>query len=415
MSDNIIKEFLVLNVPTDYPTIQDALDWLEDKKIAVNAGVDIHVADGEYIINKPIQSKVSDSTRLTIRGNEQDCSKCVIKVENNHNVDGFLFEDGNGVGWLDGFTIIGIQGWLGQGEWHTESYGAGIRVIGHTHVVLGTKIVIEKMYYGIRAMYGASVVGNHIPSLNEYGGGICVKYAGDVAFHAYAANMQINGAEAYNTSHISEGLGFGFCAEAGGFIICEYSKAVSNEKAGFYALSNGTAWAHAVVANQNRYGALAWGGTVECNSLGKHQTNLYQNQEANICSKYKGFIGANSALANESKVGVLAEFEGVVDFTAGIANSNSLAGVLAQHGGKINGFSMTANKNAKGFHATHYSYIYTADAQANDNTEIGYLAENASTIICPNFGGVQNKVLCSPLQTSAYDKSGNRGSWMIDT
>ncbi|WP_269915418.1 phage tail protein [Acinetobacter sp. HY1485] len=414
---DIQNQALKLNVPSVFSSIQLALNWLEHKRIKNNSSVDIIVADGEYRSSASITHRVRDYTRLSIRGNETDPSKCILYVDNRDNHDGFFFSDSTGIGWLNGFTIIGTQGWIKKGQWNSQIYGAGVRAIGGAQVTLGTSLIIDKMYYGLRAMYGASIIANGVNAEGTYGGGIKVTNAGDVAFHAYAASMQVNCAEAYDTAHTIEGLGFGFCAEAGGFIICEYAKANGNLKAGFYALSNGTAWAHGVSASFNKYGVLAWGGTVECNTLGAWTTLLTENTDANIYCTYKGFIGANKAICKTSNYGVLCDKNATADITAVTVTDNTLHGVAAIENGTITGSAIRSERNKiNGFHAENAGYIYAPKASSNDNGQNGFFAKRNSKIIAPNFGGAGNQYFCYPIQSSAnFGLSQSGGSYILDS
>ena len=402
-----------LNVPTEYATIQDALNFLEGKTIT--GSVDILVADGTYDISSPISPKVLDYSHLTIRGNEGDCTKCILLVNNTNNCDGFLFEDGYGVSWLNGFTVRGNSGWTAKGEWNDQCYGAGIRAVNSGNVVLGNQIQIDKMYYGIRSMNGSYVQASTSPNGTNKGGGIKCYNAGDVAFHAYNASLIIPCAEAYYAAHNEEGLGFGFCAEAGGFISCEYSIAEGSNKAGFYALSNGTNWAHGVEASYNTYGVLGWGGTVECNTLGSFTTNLHNNSVAGIYATYKGFVGANGAISYNNLHGFKSDFSGIIDITNTQANNNTSNGYYAADGGAIVGYNAVASGNTdSGFQAENGSRMNVPNSSANNNTH-GYYAKNVANIFCSGFGGTGNTYFCSPDQSSVNASGGNLSSFIVDT
>lgn len=420
---DVVNQFIKLHVPSMFADIDSACRWLDSRRILGNSGVDIIVDDGTYNTTAPIQLRNVDAAqKVTIRGNETDPSKCIINVDNSNNVDGFLFKDGFGCAWLNGFRIQGTKGWVSKGVWNDQIYGAGVRAIGGGAIVtIGAKMQVDKMYYGIRSMEGAVIHANAGPTAdNVKGGGIIVTNAGDVAFHAYAATLECNCAEAYDTAHNTEGLGFGFCAEAGGLIICEYSKAAGNLRAGHYALSKGTNWAHGIESSNNTYGVLSWGGHVECNSLGKFQTNIFGNQSHGIYSTYGGFIGANSAWSNNSVAGsgIVADKSSQVDITATQANDNAANGYLAD-GGQLFGdnASATGNKD-NGFVSATKGLIHGNAIAANGNTNHGYYAKTGGTMIVPGFGGDKNGAFCDPVQcqpTANPIVYGNGGSVIFDS
>lgn len=401
MDVGIISDNLKIFIPSDFPDIQSALDSLEGKTIT--GSVTIQVLDGEYQVNESIKSRVRDYHNLSIRGNENDCSKCVLYINNVNNNDGFLFDDGFGISWLNGFTIAGVNGWLSDGVWKDECYGSGIRAIGGGTVILGSDIYITKMYYGLRSMYGA-LISNETNPRPSFGGGIKVTNAGDVAFHAFAASLKVNCAEARYTSHSKESLGFGFCAEAGGFLQCEYSISNDNYRSGFYALTNGTVWAHGVIAESNDYGVLSWGGSIECNSINGYVSSFSLNGSAGIYCTNNGFVGANKALSHRNGHGVFSDNGGFVDVTSLRSEENDQNGFFCTKNGIISGFNSSAISNGNnGYHCEYNSTMFIEGASAASNKNNGFYAKKNSNIYCKSFGGDKNKYFCSPVQTSVTE------------
>ena len=414
MTDTIISQPLTINVPADYADIQSALDALENSTL--RASVNIQVADGEYTISASITSRIRNYDQLTLRGNEQDCSKCILYIDNSQNKDGFLFENGFGISWLNGFTIAGVSGWIAAGEWNDQCYGAGIRSVGGGSVILGPALHITKMYYGIRAMNGAFISNETQPSGGNQGGGITVSNAGDVAFHAYAATLKVNCAEAYFSSHSSESLGFGFCAEAGGFLQCEYAISQGNLRAGFYALTNGSVWAHGVKGISNLYGVLAWGGAVECNSLDNYISSFSLNSGAGIYAAYNGFAGANNARCSQNTHGVMCDSGGLADITYLTSENNTGNGFYCSDFGAMSGgYSAASNNQGNGYHCEYGSYMNISHGIASNNNSHGFYAKKNSHIYCYAFGGSGNGYFCSPVQTSINASGGNSNASIDDT
>lgn len=410
-----ITSSIVLNVPDVFFNIQHCFEWLANKRILNSAHVDIKVADGIYEQSWSNNLNHVDGDKISIRGNEENPSQCVINLDNLDNRDGFQVSAGHTIAWLNGFQINGTKGWLSEYSWGDQCYGAAIRAFDGGTINLGTKIISNKMYYGLRAMHGATIKAIANVAVGEYGGGVRITHSGDVGIHAHTATIYCNGAEVSFTGDNAHGLGFGICAEAGGYVVCEYAASISNLKAGYYALSNGTAWAHGVFARDNDYGVLAWGGTVECNSLGSFTTMLIGNKVAGIRSTLNGVVGANKASINNNPQGVLADNGGLVDITAVDSINNSENGFLAQDGGNLIGSGATANGNgSNGFYSLRGSKIICNESKANNNKNIGYYSSISSKIFCSGFGGVGNSVFCSPTQSSVSKDSGNIGSYIID-
>lgn len=288
----------LVSVPEMFPTIQAALDFFSFKRAANNAWFRIQVDNGVYRV-KNIRSRVKDWHALQIIGNESNPLDCQLQVDTTDNGCGFIFEDGFGAAVINGFHIFGVGGWSSKGVWANQSYGAAIRVIGSgSKVTTGTAIRTERIYYGFQALYGGTINCQ----------GTTAVQAGDCGYHAYAATINAYGCTAQDCAHTNgENLGFGFCAEVGGFINCERSHALGNQVAGFYALSNGSMWAHACVSNNNiGHGFYALnGGVVEGNGLSTadaDRSNAYSNGGWGFYAVNGGIMQAwNSYSTNNSQ------------------------------------------------------------------------------------------------------------------
>ena len=412
---NIENVTVRLNVPADFSNIVDCLSWLENKRILGTGEVLIDVADGTYQQNTTINLNHIDGTKIKLIGNEADCTKCILEVDNSNNQDCFFISDSHSFGFINGFKVVGTKGWISKGEWNDQCFGAGGRAVNGGILHFGSQMWVDQMYYGLRAMYHAKIDADYTPQEGGYGGGFKVTHAGDVGIHAYASQIQANGAEVYDTAHNEEGLGFGFCSESGGFLINEYSKSDNNLKAGHYALSNGTTWSHGVSASGNMYGVLAWGGTVECNTLGVYKTTLTNNSQAGIYATYGGFVGANGATCSNNVNGVIATYQARIDATAVNVEDCQENGFYALNSGVINGGGCIANRNKQGFVAEHHGIMHLDAPVANNSSINGFYAKVCGHIFAPNLGGVGNTVFANPVQvqdTSAEPQ--NLGSYIIN-
>lgn len=384
---------VILDVPSIWVNIQEALDWLRYKRIKGESSLaTVKVADGTYSYNFTINPNVIDYKKLQIIGNQSNRANVVLNFEDK-NRDGFLFEKGYGCGLLDGFTINGTYGWISKGVWNSDGmYISAIHAKGPVEVYVGPNMYINKYYYGIKSEYGALVSNTFFNS--TVGGGIIINNAGDVGFHAFGnGSIYCNHAEAYNCSDIATDLGYGFLAEAGGMIHCEFSKSGDNRNGAYGAFSNGKMWAHGVDAGNNeRHGVFCIGGNIECNSLGPFITNIYGNGTSGITCLNGGVVSASNSIVSGSVNGI-------------VSSQNST--VIAD------GCSVINSSNT-GYLSEYSSFISAINSAANNNSQFGFRAQANSLIRCNGFGGAGNGTFCSPIQTSINDSSGNRGSWMIN-
>lgn len=289
--DNCVYQ---VSVPEMFPTIQAAIDFFTFKRAANNAWFRIQVDNGQYNI-KNIVSKVSDWRSLQIVGNESNPDDCQLIVDTTLNGCGFIFENGFGAAIINGFSLIGSGAWLNTGVWQDQGYGSGVICQNGSQVHLGPAMKFDKIYYGVRSKFGSHI---------QCDAGVIVTNAGDCGFHAYGATISANGCKAYNCSHTNgENLGFGFCAESGGFIECERSEAWGSLLAGFYSLGNASMWAHACKSHGNKYGFYALnGGYLEANGLSDSdddKSNAYDNQ-IGYYSVNGGIMQTKRTMANNS-------------------------------------------------------------------------------------------------------------------
>lgn len=309
-------------VPSVFTSIQEALTCIEHLDIR-GGRCDIHVADGEYDVSQ-MEPRINRGQRVNIYGNLQDASRCVLKVDNRNNQSCFNLQHGWSIGVIDGFTILGQYGWLGDGHWLNQSYGGGVRATYGSTVQLGNQIAIDKMYYGLQAKYGGSI---------QCGAHLRVQRAGDCGVHAFAASIECLHADVSDCIHQDEynDLGFGITAEAGGFVDATGATTSGNLKAGFYC-NGGRMWAsNGQASNNHAHGFFALnGGTIEANQ--------------------------------------------------GQANNNAQCGFVATNNSFILAFHATATSNSKGFGAWHNSTIDINGANAVTNNGAGFLAVDSSVL-----------------------------------
>ena len=376
---------IIIPVPSTFADIQSAMTYGSKLKLSSDAGITIQVADGTYNFASVIGNVIGGSERLYIRGNETDPSKCVLNFNATNNQDGFLFNGDFGCAWLNGFTINGVGAYKSYGNWNDQCYGAGIRAIDGAACVVGGNTVINQFYYGVSARYGASIVCS----------GTTVTYAGDVGFHAFAAaSIDAEGCNASYCADITPGLGFGFCAEQGGFIDCSTSYAFNNNMAGIYA-NGGHIWAHGSVCHDNtNYGFYALnGGRIEATKSGTQAANSYKNGFHGFAAVTNSYINANSAFSTQNgNCGYLSSHNSTIDITVADASNNTFHGFSAIQKGEFIGDASNSYENGQyGYFIATNSSLSGNYSTANSNGSTGIRIENGSTLDGDNIKSLANK------------------------
>ena len=152
-----ITNNITLNVPTDYATIQDALECLGDKSIHTQTVVTIKIADGTYNNYDPIVIDHPSGKQIEIIGNTSSHSSVTINFKNGNGID---VSEGSAIGKIDGLTLVG-----------GGSGGVGINATYKSFVRCGPNLTISDFHTGIYAFGGAAVFCRDITSKdNDYDG-----------------------------------------------------------------------------------------------------------------------------------------------------------------------------------------------------------------------------------------------------
>ena len=212
MSTGMIIEDMTLNVPDDHANITDALAYLSDKRIKVGKTVTISVNDcsnQEY--NRPIFANHPDGKSIHIMGNTLP-TLCYLGFGTA--VDGFVVKDGNTIGLIDGFNIIGTFGYV----------SSGIRAQNGATIQLGESMRVAGFHYGVHAERNATIIANGIQAPSN----------GDSGFYSDTGGfIQANGTNAsYNGTT-------GYFAEQNGIIEATRSTANTNGTSAYSATTSG--------------------------------------------------------------------------------------------------------------------------------------------------------------------------------
>jgi hypothetical protein len=370
-----------IDVPQTFPTIHAALAYCKSQlnNLGDRGFIQIKIADGEYYLDQVEIDFFSD--RVEIIGNLDNPDKLQLHFDDAHNRCGFLMQRGNGIFKIDGMTINGTKAFLGYGQWQDEGYGAGIMCNYNSQVLVGSKVRINKFYYGVAARFGSSI---------RCEPGVIVQFAGDVGFFAYGGSIDAQQCEAYHCAHLDEDLGFGFCAESSGFINADNSVSAHNHIAGFYALTNGSMWCHDTSASENKHGFLALhNGMLSCNSINR-RTNAYRNYGYGYFADNGGRILANRSLGNENVVGgYFARHHASIDITHANANHNQGHGYTAINATLLGNGAEARFNQGNGFVIGQSGFLDGSFLMAYGNAGYGYHLDHCQAFM-PNARGWKN-------------------------
>lgn len=232
----LIANSLTLNVPSDHPTLNAALDYLRGYTIARGAVVTVQVADGTYSLLASVNLNHPQGANLRVIGNQSNPALCVLVAADGSAFDALVCSDGHVLGLLDGFTVVRPS----KAEWPFNY--TGVLAVRGALITCGTKVRVDNWFYGIAARYGSVV---HCPQA-------IVTDAGDVGIWAYNNSLiTCDGAVSNGASAAGYPWGFGFQAEFGSVLNGTGISASGCKIGGVAALSNSTVRAHDVTASGN--------------------------------------------------------------------------------------------------------------------------------------------------------------------
>lgn len=253
---------ITLNVPSEYPSIQSALAYLEGKTISSGTTVKIQVADGTYTITSSINANHPNGSQIQILGNEGTPANCILQVVGNPSFDVLSVTNGNVLGRLNGFRInCTVKAGLANNF-------TGVLANNGATIICGNKMEVNNFYYGIAARNGSFV---ECP-------GALVTNAGDVGIWAFCGSTVFcDGATSNNASDVTNGFGYGFQAEFGSTLVGANLSASGCYKAGIASLSNSTCRTHNSTCNANTGSGFlsSAGGQIECNGSSTTNNSRY--------------------------------------------------------------------------------------------------------------------------------------------
>lgn len=242
------------NVPSEFSTINDALDYLADKTFADGVTVTIQVANGTYTSLAEVVVSHPQGAQIHIKGNTTTPANCSLTFTGT----GFSVSNGRAIGLIDGFTIIG------------NNAGNGISAAKNGTINLGQNVYISYFSQGIYAAFGSTIEANYVHSSYNSGCGMLAQAGTINANYAVVDHNTQCGVAAIQGGLISFTYAetsynaYGVQAYASGTVIVNNSNGHHNSAVGFLAQTNGMIYGSSVSYSSNgtNKSTDAYGGVI---------------------------------------------------------------------------------------------------------------------------------------------------------
>ena len=218
----MIVEDTTLLVPNQYPNINAALRYLDDKQIKVGKTVTIQVTDcTNQVYNESINVAHPNGNAIHIIGNVDSPESCVLQF---NGVSGFVAENGSHIGLIEGFDITG----------NSTHATFGIRALNNSYAKVGENTIVSYFFSGMYAGHGSTII----------------------ASGTYSHHNQDKGYEAFTASSIDVSYAtasynsIGFRAGYNGSLMAYRSRAIGN-KFGYHGIHTGFIYAAEVTNSGN--------------------------------------------------------------------------------------------------------------------------------------------------------------------
>jgi hypothetical protein len=199
----LIKNSVTLNVPGNSPfgfaehkylhTIQDALEELNDKKIAHGVVVTIKLIQNPPGIYDTIVVDHPDGDKIHIIG---DCNGNSCNLQFKPDANGLQVSDGNKLGLIDGLYFIGTS-------YNQKSKFYGIYANNGGIIKTGGNMAVQNFYNGVFADNHSYILVNKIKSTNNAYDGILASNGSTItANNAVTNDNKYCGVHAKNSSNI---------------------------------------------------------------------------------------------------------------------------------------------------------------------------------------------------------------------
>jgi len=370
----IITSDLTLNVPSQYSTIQAALDSIRDAFIPSNVTVTIQVASGTYTHTSPIVIQHPCGSQIQIIGATPVTTTLtgvgtITGSAGNWSVP-LQVESASGIAVGDYVIVKGTTGtgdhFALRGVWEVTGVAGNTVTVKNTH---------RKSSFPTFTVSGGTVVA--LKTILKFNG--C---SGIVAYDSclgYLNNVAIVGNLSSNTRGIAAGKTIETQAEEGkGAVVCGDNVGVSSFATGLYAAS-GTIHAQGVASSGNSGNGIyaTCSGSIHAPSSTASGNGTY-----GFYVSGSGSIHAPSSTASgNGGSGFYVTSSGSIIAPSSTASGNGTYGFYATCSGSIIAPSSTASGNGTyGFYATCSGSIYALSSTASENGSSGFSASYSGSI-----------------------------------
>ncbi|MBV1835291.1 hypothetical protein [Novacetimonas pomaceti] len=250
---------LTVNIPSDVPTIPDALSAIASWEIY--GSVIIQVADGNYTLPASIILNHPYGDHISLVGNTIYPSKCRLRFSGTNGIEVSMGSHWNSV---NGFELINMG----------KKANLGIFTYGGQINAVGPNVIVDNFYYGIAALNGGRLSANGTSEMNR----VEVRNAGDVGIWAISHSfVSANYAYVHDSVDAPHMLGGGLVAEFASTIV-----------------ANNAISAHNYIANiisQSGSAIRAWNGVYDSAGILTNQVrNPNPRAVANVITNSMGMI-----------------------------------------------------------------------------------------------------------------------------
>lgn len=323
-----------ISVPSDYATIQLALDSLAGRYIERTATVTIQVADGTHTVTAPIYVSHPQGERIVIQGNATTPANCTLNIA--------MSVITAGAGFLNitkGAKLGGFNGFVVSGDYTSGATANkhGIYVTEAASLTCGPNLTIKKFAgEGLFAYRGGIITAVGVISRENANNGFLAQWGSKIYAETAQAISNVNGA-GFRASFHSCIYGFGGLAES------------NPANAGFLADGNSIIECSSSTSRKNFWGYRAIG-----------------NSAVEASNSISG--GPVVGDANTSH-GFAADFGATIYAPNATSRYNGGSGYYAERNSQIVATGVTsANNTGWGFEAVTGAFIVQTSANNTGNT-----------------------------------------------
>jgi len=359
----VIREDLVIDIPEDFATLDEAMAWADGYSIAQGHTLTFRFAPSPnpYVFDKPlVVAGHRDGGRIQILGDVTDAANVVFEFPQSSAIS---LRHGR-LGLVDGITFRG--GYDASNPTSTPAPSdpppSGITASMTASITLGKEVVVERFWRsGVRATHNGAISAE----------GVVSRYNGED----------------------------GFLAVDGGFIFVQDALAQGNVRHGFNAAVNGGIEGLRLTATENgQVGVNAFMGSAVMSNFGSTGVGGFATSTNNgwhgfsatgasgMSIPYAVATGNGKTIAGSA--GIISSNGAGIDANHAQAKSNSGSGFSSVQGAALNAqFTIAESNKQNGYTSHSASSIDALATTAAMNDQNGFGASLGGSIQANRFGG----------------------------